>query len=127
MGTVIDQPRYIGRNADYYRMYGENVPTAPSRQVVPWTPIEVNLHRELKLERELQERIQSTLEASRYLAVRGVHCRLENGVLALHGTLPSYYYVQLAISIVQKVVCGDVQIQPFLKVEYPAARRAMQP
>ena len=111
------------RNTDHKpllkRAYGDDVQAVTSlltRQAPTPTPCESGLYRNRGLEREAQNRIQARLEASSYQAVRRVRCNFEDGVLALHGTVPGYHCVQVAISIVQDVAHGDVQIENCLEV-----------
>lgn len=67
-------------------------------------------------DRQIESRIQAELAASPYRAVRRVQCRFEEGVLTLQGKMPSYYCVQVAISIVKRHVQNGAVIQNHLQV-----------
>jgi len=66
--------------------------------------------------RRIVNRVQAKLGASSYPAVRRVRCRCDGGVLTLRGRMPSYYCVQVAISLVRANVRGKVSIRNCLQV-----------
>jgi len=74
------------------------------------------LHVKDPLDRAVEDRINVTLDASPYHAVRRVRCRFEKGVLSLHGTVPSYHCVQLAITLVRARIPDHVPLQNCLQV-----------
>jgi hypothetical protein len=66
--------------------------------------------------RAVEARIHAELHSSPYLPVRRLRCRFEEGMLALYGSLPSYYCVQVAISLVQASLNGEFPIRNCLQV-----------
>lgn len=52
------------------------------------------------VDRALQEQAFRTLEATGYPAMRGVDCRVRDGVVDLRGEVPSFYFKQIAQSAV---------------------------
>ena len=58
---------------------------------------------------KVAETVQVLLASSPYPAIRSLQCEWDDGVVVLHGTLPSYYYKQLAQETVRKVG-GAVQV-----------------
>lgn len=74
--------------------------------------------------RRLRDEIQSQLAMSPYPALRGVRCDCEPGAITLQGQVPSYYAVQIALSLVRSRVRGqDVVIRNHLRVAWDAELR----
>ena len=67
-------------------------------------------------DRAVEDRINVILDASPYHAVRRVRCKFEKGVLSLHGTVPSYHCVQMAITLVRARIPDHVPVQNCLQV-----------
>lgn len=71
-------------------------------------------------DRSAEARLQAQLQASSYAAVRRVRCHYDDGVLTLFGQMPSYYCVQVAISLARATLGNGVRIRNRLEV-VPAA------
>lgn len=69
-----------------------------------------------RVDQDTEARVQAKLRASVYRDVRRITCNCQGGVLALHGTMSTYYSVQLAISIAQRNVNGDAVIRNCIHV-----------
>jgi hypothetical protein len=52
---------------------------------------------------EVVERAESELRRNAYVALKNIGCEYHEGVLTLHGCLPSYYLKQLAQEAVARV------------------------
>jgi hypothetical protein len=50
---------------------------------------------------ELEARLQARLNASSYPAVRRIRCQCADGLVCLFGKVPSYYCIQIAISVLR--------------------------
>jgi osmotically-inducible protein OsmY len=64
----------------------------------------------------LEAQVRSELLGSAYMCVRHVSCCVRDGVLTLHGKVPSYFHKQVAQAIVQQRLCGKVPIDNQLRV-----------
>jgi hypothetical protein len=72
--------------------------------------------RSLGTESSLEAHARSELRGSAYTCVRGVACRLRDGVLTLHGRVPTYFHKQVAQAIVLQRLDGSVAIDNQLRV-----------
>lgn len=52
--------------------------------------------------------IHHTLSQSSYRALHQIRCDYSQGVLTLHGRVPSYYLKQLALEIAKRIARGKV-------------------
>ena len=52
---------------------------------------------------DLQEAVQETLSSSAYLPLRRLTVTAEDGVVTLHGKVPSFYLKQLAQSLLKSI------------------------
>lgn len=66
----------------------------------------------------LEERIQQALKDSPYRSLRGIHCRVHEGLVMLQGTVPNYHCVQIAISIAMAHLNDETALRINLQVEY---------
>jgi hypothetical protein len=64
----------------------------------------------------LEDQIRSELGASAYACVRGVACRVRDGVLTLHGQVPTYFHKQVAQTLVLQRLSRSVNIDNQLRV-----------
>lgn len=65
---------------------------------------------------QVESRVRDRLRASPYHSVRDVQCEYDTGVLTLRGTMPSYYCVQLAITLARALLDRDVEIRNSMQV-----------
>ncbi len=70
-------------------------------------------------ESQLTQQVQDRLQSSPYLLLRRISCELSNENLTLCGTLPSFYFKQLAQEAVSDLA-GPWQIDNQITVSYPA-------
>lgn len=59
---------------------------------------------------------QDELRRSRYWAVRHASCQLQDGVLTIHGRVPSYYLKQIAQNLLLHRIEAHVAIENRLEV-----------
>ena len=52
---------------------------------------------------KIAEQAQRLLQASSYSALQQISCRVDEGVLTLHGALPSYFLKQVAQTLVSRL------------------------
>jgi hypothetical protein len=64
----------------------------------------------------LEAQARSALVASPYACVRTVACLLRNGVLTLHGQVPSYFHKQVAQTVVLQRLNRSIPIDNQLRV-----------
>jgi osmotically-inducible protein OsmY len=76
------------------------------------------------LERANVERIaQWRLEASAYVALKGVKCQFRRGVLLLSGRVPTYYHKQLAQETIRSLPGVSAIVNEISVDRYAAMRR----
>jgi hypothetical protein len=85
-----------------------------ARSVPPASSQPIN--ERLEYEYDVESRIQAELKTSPYPVVRRVRYMFEQGFLTLRGTVPSYYCVQVAITLVRAACNGNVAIRNCLQV-----------
>jgi osmotically-inducible protein OsmY len=73
---------------------------------------------------EIKESAVARLQSSGYFALRDVGCAYKDGILTLHGCLPSYYLKQLAQMAVADVE-GVTAIVNQIAVVTPMQRQAV--
>jgi hypothetical protein len=64
----------------------------------------------------LEALVRSELVASAHACVRRVACRLRDGVLTLHGQVPTYFHKQVAQTVVLERLNRSVPIDNQLRV-----------
>ena len=65
--------------------------------------------------------VERRLRSSGYCSVRVVRCFVEDGVVMLFGTVPSYYMKQIAQTVVMKLEVV-MQVENHCEVVYPSHR-----
>jgi hypothetical protein len=71
-------------------------------------------------ERDVEKQAQADLRGSPYAPVRGVDCRVEGGVLRLHGRVPTFYMKQMALSLMGRHVRSGMGVENQLEVALTA-------
>lgn len=64
----------------------------------------------------IEREVRSALQRSTYGSVRHVTCRMRQGVLTLHGDVPSYFQKQIAQTVVQRQLDGSAAIVNLIRV-----------
>jgi osmotically-inducible protein OsmY len=59
-----------------------------------------------QLARHLADSVETALAASKYVSLRKLQCRADQGVVEISGTVPSFYLKQLAQAAVQQLHPG---------------------
>lgn len=72
--------------------------------------------RNLTPDSSAEAQARSELLGSSYRCVRNVACQIRNGVLTLHGQVPSYFHKQVAQTVVSQRLSGTVLIDNQLRV-----------
>jgi hypothetical protein len=70
----------------------------------------------------LEDQVRSELITSAYACVRAVACRVRDGVLTLHGQVPTYFHKQIAQTVVLQRLNRSVPIDNQLRVVARAGR-----
>ncbi len=68
-----------------------------------------------------EDDIQDRFRRSPYLPLRAIECRLDDGVLVLRGSVPTYYLKQLAQTIGRSLK-GIRLVVNELRVDFPSRR-----
>lgn len=66
--------------------------------------------------RETEDHVRSCFRSSPYLDLRHIDCRMEDGVLSMHGRVGSFYLKQIAQTVASKVE-GVRRIENHLEVK----------
>jgi hypothetical protein len=69
----------------------------------------------------IKELADRCLRSNPYLALKNVYCDYRDGILFLHGCLPTYYLKQVAQEMVARVQ-GVQRLQNQIEVVTPASR-----
>jgi hypothetical protein len=76
------------------------------------------------LEKANLERVaQCRLEASAYVALKGVTCQFRRGALLLSGRVPTYYHKQLAQETIRSLPGVSAIVNEIFVSQYAAPRR----
>ncbi len=74
----------------------------------------------------IAERAENRLRGNAYLALKNVSCEYRDGVLTLHGCLPTYYLKQIAQAVVGRLdgvrhIVNDIAVTPIGRNAPPQA------
>jgi hypothetical protein len=86
--------------------------------IFPARPYDAGSNRLLSESMDGEECLRSAelcLRTCSYLALRAIHCSYHNGILTLHGRVPTFYMKQIAQELVSKA--SHVEIENCLEVE----------